>query len=133
VGPSQTHLVCKCRLGIVLEGVGRDGTTRAEVGGHVDVRPLSVGSDRAQVVEAEHLTRVLGLAMSGGRRRHLGCYGIDLQARGAGYRRRWELHVDRGALDYLVMQHILQLGIAGVAVQLVHQAVLVELVMHLAM
>ncbi len=45
VGPSQTHLLGKCGLGLVLEGVGRDGSTRAEIGDRVDVYgyPCRVG------------------------------------------------------------------------------------------
>jgi hypothetical protein len=38
VGPSQTHLLGKCRLALVLEGVGRDISARAEVGYHVHIR-----------------------------------------------------------------------------------------------
>jgi hypothetical protein len=83
-------------------------------------------------VEAEHLARVRGLAVGGGQRRHLGGEGVYLQARGARERRRRELDVDRGALDHLVLRHLLQLRIARVPIQLMQEVVLIERVMHVA-
>ena len=41
---------------------------------------MSGGADRAQVVEAEHLCQVRGIAVNGGGKRHMGCDGVDLQA-----------------------------------------------------
>ena len=96
--------------------------------------PLSGGANRPHVVKAEHLARVGGLTVGFGReRRHPGGDGVDLQTHGARELRQRELDVDRCVLDHLVLQHLLQLGIARVAVQLVHEAVRVELVMHVAM
>ena len=135
VGSAQGHLLGQGRLRLVLEGVGRDGSARAEVCDHVDVRvPLSGGPDRPHVVEVEHLARVGGLAVVVVReRRHPRGDGVDLQARGARELRRRELDVDRRALHHLVLHHLLQLGIARVAVQFVREAIRVELVMHVPM
>ncbi len=42
LGSSLNYLLDKCRLGRVLEGVGRDGSARAEVGYHVHIRVVMV-------------------------------------------------------------------------------------------